>query len=199
VHLPTKNLPTDELRVLYAGHSAGMLLEKLTEEPSLFQNLGHYYSPIVDLRDIQVQRVLDQYESPDLPERSDLQIDDEAIINEFRALAKFYPEIPFDETPSEKHRYFFNNGFFTYGDAVILFCMLRHRVPNRIIEVGSGFSSALMLDVNDMFSNGKMEVTLIEPYPSERLNALLKRSDSTAANIIPQQAQDVDISVFQKL
>ncbi len=39
--------------------------------------------------------------------------------------------------------------------------MLRHLKPKRVIEIGSGFSSALMLDVNDYFAENKIALTFV--------------------------------------
>ena len=49
-----------------------------------------------------------------------------------------------------------------------LYGMLRHYRPARVIEVGSGFSSAVMLDTRDRFLDSSMQLTFVEPYP-ERL------------------------------
>ena len=57
---------------------------------------------------------------------------------------------------------------YTYSDAVFLYGMLRHARPKRIVEVGSGFSSAAMLDTIDQHLDGDVACTFIEPYP-ERL------------------------------
>ena len=43
------------------------------------------------------------------------------------------------EDPSTFH---FDNGFFDGTDALVLYCMLRHLKPRRVIEVGSGFPPA---------------------------------------------------------
>ena len=74
--------------------------------------------------------------------------------------------------------------------------MMREFRPKRIIEIGSGFSSALMLDVNEKHFNNLIDLTFIEPYP-DRLNKLVKPNDK--ANIIPQKLQDVDFNIFTKL
>ncbi len=48
-----------------------------------------------------------------------------------------------------------------------------------------------MLDTNDLFFNGQIELTFIEPYPEERLIPLLKESDTTNAPIIRLGSRDV--------
>jgi predicted O-methyltransferase YrrM len=95
-------------------------------------------------------------------------------------------------------RYRFANGMFDHGDAVILHAMLRHFRPGRVVEVGSGFSSALMLDVNDQWLGGKTKFTFIEPYP-DRLNSLLKPEDRANVRIITEPVQGVDPAIFEEL
>lgn len=63
------------------------------------------------------------------------------------------------------------NGLFDGLDARMLFCMLRHAAPSRMVEVGSGFSSLLTADVNRRFLDAEMEFTCIEPYPRPFLTA----------------------------
>jgi predicted O-methyltransferase YrrM len=71
--------------------------------------------------------------------------------------------------------------------------------PRNIIEIGSGFSSALMLDINGMEFNNEMSLTFIDPNPEHRLNALIRDEDRKSATIIKSFIQDVDLSVFDKL
>jgi hypothetical protein len=75
---------------------------------------------------------------------------------------------------------------------------LRHFRPRRLIEVGSGFSSAAMLETRDRFFPGQLEFTFIEPYP-ERLYSLLSDDDRRVCRILAQPVQDVDLSVFDAL
>jgi len=75
--------------------------------------------------------------------------------------------------------------------------MLRHLKPKKIIEGGSGFSSALMLDTVEMFLPSSTHFTFIDPNP-ERLLALLK--GKAAKNlIIKQPVQEVSLSIFDEL
>lgn len=113
-------------------------------------------------------------------------------------LAKFYPEFDWGEHPSDHHRYYLDNGLFTYGDAIILYSLLRYLKPKRVIEVGSGFSSALMLDTNDRFLNGGIQFTFIEPF-SSRLDLFLGEKDREHCRVVRQEVQDIPLTVFQAL
>jgi len=75
---------------------------------------------------------------------------------------------------------------------------MRTLKPKRIIEVGSGFSSALMMDVNDLFFGVKLKLTFVELNP-ERLYGLMSKKDKSDHQVIPKIVQDVDLEIFEKL
>lgn len=111
-------------------------------------------------------------------------------------LLQYYSEIPFKEQPFLNLRYYFDNSMYSYSDGIFLYSMIRHFKPKRIIEVGSGFSSAVMLDTNDRFFDKSIECSFIEPFP-DRLNSLLRKEDEV--NVIQKRVQDVGVEFFEKL
>ncbi|WP_211234381.1 class I SAM-dependent methyltransferase [Algoriphagus terrigena] len=115
-----------------------------------------------------------------------------------RNFYKYYEEIPFGDHRKDGLRYYFVNDFYLYTDAIILYSMMRHYKPKHIVEVGSGFSSAVMLDTNELFFDNQIKLTFIEPY-TERLNTLLIESDKSATTIIQQGVQSVSLEVFDQL
>ena len=74
--------------------------------------------------------------------------------------------------------------------------MIMHVRPKRIIEIGSGFSSAAMLDVNEQNYNNSIDITFIEPYP-ENLKQIIKSGDRFT--LLEKKVQDVDINIFKSL
>jgi predicted O-methyltransferase YrrM len=76
--------------------------------------------------------------------------------------------------------------------------MLRLFRPRRVVEVGSGFSSALMLDVDDLYLEQQTSLTFIEPYP-DRLDSLLTAEDKARVRIIRQPIQNTSMDVFSDL
>ncbi len=94
-------------------------------------------------------------------------------------------------------RYWLDNFAYAYGDGVVLHAMLRHLRPSRIVEVGSGFSSALILDTVDGWLPGT-EVSFVEPYPA-LVEGLLRPGDEGRVAIHRQPVQDVDPAVFEAL
>jgi predicted O-methyltransferase YrrM len=156
---------------------------------------GNYYSPIPsnsEVRRRQAALFTPRRELPGIDFRERAQLE---LVSQFAA---FYEEFPFTDDPAPPLRYHLNNEFFGYGDGVILYSMLRHLRPPKVIEVGSGYSSALMLDVSERFLSGETRFTFIDPHP-KRLDSLLNNADRQAHRIIRQQVQDVDEEFFGQL
>jgi predicted O-methyltransferase YrrM len=152
---------------------------------------GSFYSPLPSEEDLQSPGVVTKTcPGVDLHETEQLE-----LIERFSA---YYAELPFPKQPTPNHRYHFENHYFTYCDAVILYCMLRHHRPRRIVEVGSGFSSAAMLDTRDRFLDRNTQFTFIDPFP-QRLETLLVGDDHTTCRILATKVQDVAFSTFDEL
>jgi len=159
-----------------------------------FVPAGHFYSPIPSFEEIQrdESRIFGNYSQDifgvELNETEQLE-----LLNRF---VVYYGGMPFKPEKSEGLRFYYENPAYSYSDAILLHCMIRHLKPNRIIEVGSGFSSCMILDTNELFFNGSIATTFIEPYP-ELLMSLLKDNDSI--NTISSRLQDIDPGEFDAL
>jgi len=149
---------------------------------------GHYYSPIPSSADLEGVRSPNNT-TCDAPAGIDLNLETQK--NWLDRVKFWYPSLPFFENPTENLRYYLKNPAFVYSDGIVLYSMMRELQPKRIVEVGSGFSSAVMLDTSDLFFNGEIELTFIEPYPDERLTPLLKSSDASKCRILRENIQAV--------
>jgi hypothetical protein len=156
---------------------------------------GHFYSPIPSLT---VLKMDDQeiFEIPQVIRGVDLNEDGQLAF--LKELAVFYPEQPFTAEALPGRRYLFENPNYTYNDAIILYCVMRHARPRRIVEIGSGYSSCAMLDVNELFFENSISCTFIDPYP-QLLRNLLKPSDHDRVRILDQRIQQVDLDMFREL
>jgi len=95
-------------------------------------------------------------------------------------------------------RYHWDNQTFGYGDAFVLHAMLRLLRPARLIEIGSGFSSAVLLDTLDRHPELPTRATFVEPDPV-RLRRLLRPADWARVELLEQRVQDVPLSRFGEL
>jgi predicted O-methyltransferase YrrM len=157
-----------------------------------FNPPGHYYSPIPNEKDIPDSIIIDYDISiPGIDLKPESQL---ALLEE---LKQYYNKSIFSSEKVEDARYYFDNDYFGYSDGIFLAQLLQLFSPKKIIEIGSGFSSALMLDVNEKFLNNSIDLTFIEPYPEERLNILTHSNDK--CSIIKDFVQNVDNEIWHGL
>ncbi len=159
---------------------------------------GHFYSPVPSVADIaERSTAIGAHPVQRLLPGIDLAVDRQLkTLRAIGAAIEYAP--PFPEVRSEAFRYYFENDQYSYTDAIILYGMLRTLQPKRLIEIGSGFSSALVLDTNERYLNGSLSCTFIEPYP-ERLELVLRGTDRERCRIFQQRVQDADLELFESL
>lgn len=161
----------------------------------LYAPPGHFYSPLPNLKAVR-EASRDPLDAAAQTPGIDLRdVEQLALLEKF---ASFYAELPFTGQPTHDSRYYYENPFFGYGDAIVLYSMIRHYKPRRIVEVGSGFSSAVMLDTVERFFDEPANITFVEPYPA-RLDSVLKPVDRTHCTVVAAPVQDVDARLFTQL
>lgn len=171
----------DELRAI---------LDRLWSPP------GHFYSPIPSLDEIR-RRESTIFRARGAP-LAGIRLNEHEQLRFADRLAEYYGDQPFRSERTADRRYYFENDSFHYCDAIVWHAMLRLLRPARVIEVGSGWSSGVLLDTNDLFLGGLTSCTFIEPYP-ERLLALLKPEDRLSTRLIQTNLQDVPLDTFDAL
>lgn len=155
---------------------------------------GHFYSPLVS--DDFIRKYENRIFEIGKKELSGIDLNEEHQLELLQLFRAYYQELPFKEEMQPTFRYMLKNEYFDYADGIYLHCMIRHFKPKRIVEVGSGYSSAVTMDTNDLFFDRKIELTFIEPYP-DRLKSLLKENDKI--RLFAENVQDVDPAVFEEL
>lgn len=159
---------------------------------------GHYFSPFPSREDVLEHAKRIEGGSVlnwDLP---GIDLQDEAQLEMMEAFAGYYDSIPFRQEASEGLRYNYRNESYPAGDAITLHCMLRYLRPKRMVEVGCGNSSCATLDTRDLFLDGDLDLTFIEPYP-EFFHSLLTKDEKSKVRLIESRLQDVDLAEFERL
>ena len=154
---------------------------------------GHYHSTIPDLKEIKINasRIFANKKLPGVDLNSDMQI---LLLNDLKI---HYNSYLYNKIPSnEKLRYKKEGAWYRFSDCVFLHCMMLHFKPKNIIEIGSGHSSALMLDVNEQFFSNEIKFTFIEPFPEERLLKIMTAEDQFRNKIIRGKAQSSSEDAF---
>jgi predicted O-methyltransferase YrrM len=176
-------------------YAYGSLKSSSADKRELYPR-GHFYSPLPDLEWVRSNAVKLFRKDVDIGNSVDLRrLSQESLLRE---LASYYSDFNFPAEPASGVRYYFKNAMFGMGSAFSLYAMFRHFQPKRIVEVGSGFTSALMLDVSERYLQRQVALTFIEPYP-ERLRSLLRPDDDQRCRIHEKSVQEVPYSVFEEL
>jgi hypothetical protein len=163
------------------------------ESARLFVPPGHFYSPIVDPEEAKVAIV----RARSVAAVPSVECNDDGQVSFFRQIAQAAGDCNFPDDQQASHRYYFKNDQYSYGDAIIYQAILRQLRPSQLIEVGSGYSSAVALDTRERFGVPH-HITFIEPYP-ERLLSLIRPGDVSDVSILKQKVQSADVGLFSKL
>ena len=168
---------------------------RLWEKKGYHITPNHYYEPIPNTRTLKDELWLQQSEliGIDMNEQSQIQ-----LLNQFSS--RFKDEYDsFPKTRQKKpHQYYINNSFFESVDGEILYCMIRHFRPKKIIEIGSGYSTYLSAQAilkNEEDNGYKAELIAIEPYPNE----VLVSGFPGISRLIPTRIEETNLSKFNQL
>ena len=104
---------------------------------------------------------------------------------------------PFADTKAAGARYAFVNPAFQWPDALILHAMIREFRPARLLEIGSGWSSACAVDTIVRYLPGACDITMADPYPD--LAQDLVGAYDGPHRFLRVRLQDLDIGLFRVL
>lgn len=155
---------------------------------------GHFYSPLIDIESL-TPGAGDPYDGPECWESLDLRVEAQ---REFylQRIAEHTP-FAFPKNKSDQYRYYYGNNWFPLADAITLSTMIRAGRPKRIVEVGSGFSTAVMLDTLDRV-DFDVELACVEPWPA-RLFEVLWPQDRSRLRIQESIVQQTPMDEFTSL
>lgn len=157
------------------------LLFRAQSRPHLTDRWGyhirpiHYYEPIPDFRAITLEQITRRREFLGIDFNWDNQL---ALLNDLIAYHDELSALEFN----------FDNGYFSGFDAAVYYSLIRHLKPQRIIEIGGGYSTQLAAKA--LRANGRGKLTCIEPYP-ERLNGDI--------DLIQKRVEEIDVDFFSCL
>lgn len=186
--LSTTHTPAQVLRAFLASKEFGEKTRIASRWPT-----GHYYSPVVDpvsVRKYVKKHKVDALVGIDLPADNMLEF--------WGRNLPFIKQMPQGPEPDGRYRYYINNGRFPMADAAILRAMIAEHRPRQIIEIGSGFSSACMLDTVEELQLRPFCLTCIDPY-ADRLRSTLRTGDEALVRILERPVQEVPIETFRAL
>lgn len=155
---------------------------------------GHFYSPLPSREEVAEAFARGGF-GPPFP---GIDLNEAGQLARLERFAGWYAEQPFPEDATAGRRFHLANPSYGHFDALMLYSMLREARPRRVIEVGSGFSSAAMLDLNERVFGGQIQFTFIDP-DMKRLRPLLRPDDESRATLIEKRVQEVPLETFAAL
>lgn len=157
---------------------------------------GHFHSPIPDLDEVHRDEAM-VFGPEDRP-LPGIDRNDAEQWNLLTELVLQHGDPGFARHRSADRRYYWDNQVFQYADAFVLQAMLRKLWPRRWVEIGSGFSSAVLLDTLDRHPELPTRAVFVDPDPT-RVNALLSDADRRRCEYRQQRVQEVPLSYFETL
>lgn len=146
---------------------------------------GHFYSPLTAEADR--SRALGWTEVPGVDLAEDRQLS---------LAAELAPKLA---EPAPGPRYVAANDMYGPADAAVYRAMLAHLRPARVMEVGSGYSTAVALDEAEASREiAALEITCIEPFAGLLLS-IMSESDRRRLTLLRKPVQDVDPATYQRL
>lgn len=171
-----------------AGIRKAPLSRRILLSVGVFPIRDHYYEPLFNAAEIVKPRR--NRDLPGLDMNVEAQLE---LLKQFQFQSELL-KLPFEK--ETELRYYYNNPSFFPGDAEYLYSIIRLLKPRRIIEIGSGNSTLMMLEainrnrVED--TSYSCDLTCVEPYEMpwlEKLDIKVKR----------KKVQDIDKAYFSTL
>jgi predicted O-methyltransferase YrrM len=170
---------------------------ELGQRAGLHVTPNNFYSPIPDTRTLRPGLWQPRAELPgvDLREREQVE-----LLAELSAAwkAEYDALPPTPAGPGEPPRFYLHNRRFGAVDAEIAYAMVRQHRPRRVVEIGSGLSTLLLLEaVRANERDGvRGELLACEPYPDDYVRAAAADQRFT---LEPSLLQDLPLDVFTSL
>lgn len=155
----------------------------------------HFYSPVPDLADLERRDVWSRRtDMPGVDFRPDAQVDYLLALGERYGRECDWAAEPGND-PSVFHT---ENSSFSFGCAAATHSIIRERKPRRLIEIGSGMSSTVIsaaLGFNERDGAQPADYTIVDPYPSPRLDTL----PGTRPKVRAERVEVLDTGLFEQL
>lgn len=156
----------------------------------VFPITNHYYEPLFDDKLLKLPLDRDRF-LPGINLNDGGQLN---LLNQFQFQNEL-AAIPYGKGDTDL-TFYYDNPSLRAGDAEYLYCMIRHFMPSRIIEIGSGYSTLMVQkavsDIRLLVPDYVIEQICIEPYEMPWL-------ERTGVRVIRQLVEDVHADLFKTL
>lgn len=171
----------------YWGIKNLYLTKKIFLKLGMFPIVDHYYEPLFDYR-----KVLSNHDKIG----SSISLDSKKQLFFLKQLNYADELVMIPDHSDSATEYYYVNGSFGSGDADLYYSIVRQIKPNKILEVGSGFSTRVALKAvqrnKEMNADYCCSITCIEPYEMPWLEKL-------DVKLIRKKVEEIDLTNFNHL
>lgn len=155
--------------------------------------LVHYYEPVPNYESVSLEYFQTKQMFPGF------EIDVGTVTASLHKISSYAGECKWPENKSAGTFYFSQNGSFGFSSATILHSTIRSFKSKRVIEVGSGYSSLIILEaLKRNYPQGDCKLTCIEPYPEGWLEEVVVRHPCIM-DLCTEKVETVNERVFLTL
>jgi hypothetical protein len=154
----------------------------------------HFYQPIPDTRTMKESLWSRQSQLVGININEQRQIE---LIGQFLRFKHEYDAFP-RRRASRPWQFYANNPNFGPVDAEMLYCMIRHFRPRKVVEIGCGYSTYLLAEAlrkNEEETGHQAELIAVDLHPGR----VLKSGFPGLSRLIPQRVEEVDLAEFEAL
>lgn len=164
-----------------------------------WQSLGvnilpnHYYQPIPDIKNIQKSVFNKKSELVGLKMQPKKQL---LMLKKFKKFTKEYrlfKKLPLGTDDQTDLNYYFKNLAFDGVDGLVYYCMIRLLKSDKILEVGSGWSTKIAAKA--ALLNKNTELICVEPYPQP----ILSKGFPGLTKVIKKNVEKTSLNTFLRL
>jgi hypothetical protein len=167
-------------------YSPSSIRRRLQEKFGVTITRADFYSEIPTIADLEKS-----FASPSLLKLDGVFPSNVEMVAELERLIKVSNEFDPPKTNAPPGEYIWENGAFSFSDAMAYYAMIRTRRPRTIVEVGSGWSTRVAQMA--CARNGMGRIICVEPFPNEFLSSL------RGIELIKRRVQDIETDFFTGL
>lgn len=170
----------------------GRVLQRLLYSPSsLRRQLQQKFGVTITRADVYgeiptIAELERSFAKPSLLQLDGIFPDNAAMVAELERLMKVSHEFDPPQTSNRAGEYAWQNGAFSFSDAMAYYAMIRTRRPRTILEIGGGWHTRVAQMA--CARNGLGRIVCIDPAPGEFLSAL------EGIEVVRRRVQDVETS-----
>ena len=152
----------------------------------------HFYSPIPsrnEIASVPIQRKFDH-----VPNLAISRLELSELMKQLVPYFSELSDLPVNSTPESGDEFYWTNSTFGPIDVCLYYSLIRFLKPDRVVEIGGGFSTLIALKALKKNQTGKLQC--IEPFPAPMLKKLHQEG---SIDLIIDKVQSTSLEVFSSL